>query len=395
MRYFLFILLVGLHLAVDWDLTAAKNKGSWLTCETDKRYAYKIHLPSNYEVKTEKKFETIFIFSPGGSANFRGLEQWADNNDVILIASRDSKNGLDPQSIYNQIFKALVTTAEKKYRVHPVLKYTMGKSGGAWCSVKCADQFNQKFAGVFLMAHSGNYARVPAHIAVAFYYGTKDTIHGFEHVEKAIKFFKKQGNPVYARKEAVGHIWAPKEDTIEILNWMLNTQRYTHKYLSSKMKKDLLLDLKADVEKLLELEDLGDKKEKVLALLEVPAVLKLKEGKDLVKKYGESLEGEISALADDKEAFLFTEKLEEAPYLRALPSSTRKALSKKVAKLKKTELKGEFYAKKMFLSVKKSEDKYGASKAKTLINSYGKIVKKYPETIYGQKSQERIAALKK
>lgn len=99
-------------------------------CDTDASLSYCLYLPSNYS--SEQKFPVIFIFDAHGDGSlpvkkYSGL---AEEFGYILVASNNSKNGLQ-YDVVQRIASVMTQDAASKFSIDITKRYTLGFSGGA------------------------------------------------------------------------------------------------------------------------------------------------------------------------------------------------------------------------------------------------------------------------
>ena len=92
--------------------------------------------------------------------------------------------------------KTAIATVETEFRLSGCLRFSMGMSGAAMCSMDIAINNPDKHAGVLLMAHCGNgLLAKKKYICVAYVHGDKDTTQPPAGVIAAYKKQKAMGNP--------------------------------------------------------------------------------------------------------------------------------------------------------------------------------------------------------
>ena len=103
---------------------------SLVSCQGDNRFNYALYLPASYNEK--EKFPAIIFFDPHAKATLplEKYRQLSDRFRYILIASCESKNGLQA-GIYPDIYNALRTELSTQFKIQSDRIYCAGFSGGA------------------------------------------------------------------------------------------------------------------------------------------------------------------------------------------------------------------------------------------------------------------------
>ncbi|MBK5284311.1 MAG: hypothetical protein JJE25_02825 [Bacteroidia bacterium] len=117
-----------------------------LLCDADGSLNYCLYLPGNYTA--EKKFPVLFIFDAHGDGSLpvKKYSSLAEEYGYILVASNNSKNGLQYDAI-QRIASIMIQDAEAKLSIDMQKRYTLGFSGGS------------RVAG-FVASHEKNFAGV-------------------------------------------------------------------------------------------------------------------------------------------------------------------------------------------------------------------------------------------
>ena len=232
-----FMLLLSLSyslLAFDYPTKAGSHRN--LPC-IDSKYTFKIYLPKNYAVKTDKQFPALFIQMPGGSPGFMEFESWADKKDFIIVTidGYSNKTFDDQEKAQTAVLKSL-----SSFRIHHCLRFATGVSGGGWASVLLNKRNPDTFAGALILVHCGNGDYVHKHQSAVMLLGGKDDIHDHKHcLNDPVKFYIKNG---YHTKHKVfptmGHQAAPIKERTAMLEYMYNYQSITHPSLSKQEIKE-------------------------------------------------------------------------------------------------------------------------------------------------------------
>jgi len=193
-----------------------------------------LYIPLAYAERPEELFPTLSITMPHTNPGFLGLEAWAERRDVILIVINTSTNDFHPGGNT----EAQIAAMEFLYgrlRAHPTLNFVAGMSGGARMALRAAARWPDAFAGVLMMAHSGDDLPLAPHLRIAIIHGRDDfnaTAIG-HHVQR----LRAAGYELRLQVIPGGHITAPASEQVKMLDWMLDAAR-----------RDLELNAAADAE---------------------------------------------------------------------------------------------------------------------------------------------------
>lgn len=101
-----------------------------VVCQSQNTQSFALYLPTNYSAN--KKFPCIYLYDSHarGALPVRLYKNLAEKYGFILIASNNSKNGLEwPET--NQVIKVLMDDTRHRINIDPQRIYTAGFSGGA------------------------------------------------------------------------------------------------------------------------------------------------------------------------------------------------------------------------------------------------------------------------
>jgi hypothetical protein len=117
-----------------------------IICDAQPQLNYCLYLPSFYS--STKTFPVIFIFDAhaDGKLPVEKYHNLAEESGFILIASNNSRNGIQYDSLLS-IAKDMMLDASGKFSIEANLKYVMGFSGGARVAGVVAST-EQNIAGV-------------------------------------------------------------------------------------------------------------------------------------------------------------------------------------------------------------------------------------------------------
>jgi len=130
---------------INYSDYAGKIKNG-LLCDADALLNYCLYIPVNYSV--QNKYPALFIFDAHGDGSLpvKKYSSLAEEFGFILIASNNSKNGLQ-YDVIQRIASIMIQDAETKLSIDLEKRYTLGFSGGS------------RVAG-FVASHEKNFAGV-------------------------------------------------------------------------------------------------------------------------------------------------------------------------------------------------------------------------------------------
>jgi hypothetical protein len=251
----------------------------------DSEYTYDLYIPKAYLSEPKTLFPAVFISCPSGNPQgiFKELVNWAEKEKVLLVTVNQSKNGLGSglkrgaPNPYEVMQSSIVKSVEKRCRLHPYLRFSIGASGAAVGSLRFAIRHKTDWAGVVLLIHSGNGKFAPKHCAVSFLAGEKDNTHPIGYVRQAYIATKAAGNPVHlVTYPDKGHGGIPPDGYRKELSWMLAVMKGAHPKITSKERSMLKPELMKKLKKMETLEDLTERKELIEELRYIPLAKKLK-----------------------------------------------------------------------------------------------------------------------
>jgi len=383
-------------LALATSESASGRGGKRVDCK-DGKHTYNLVLPPSYETDKDRRFPVLFTNTPGAGGGTYGMENWARRNELILVVLNDTKNGL-PAAAYPAAFSAVMGSVEADLRVHPCLRFSMGMSGGGWAAMSLASKYNDKFAGVCMLAHSGNGAdaRLAKHIAVAFVHGEKDTVHGASSARRVAKSLESRGHPVRIHVGDWGHINGPLDIRERFMDWMLERMRLTHPKLPPAERKAEMAKVKRRIEALSGVADVSERLRKADALFDVPGIDRWPEARKLRSAWFGAKYEIAQAEADPVAKHEALTDLSEDERVRRCDSKDRRKLSDDLRKMRsKSPCKEEWAARRACQQVAAFEKKAGKSKMRRTqaARSYDAVAKRYPDTIAGRNAAEAARRL--
>ncbi len=370
-----------------------------VACKGNASFTYDLLIPPAYAAEPERKFPVLFLSSPGGNPRFMKMERWAEERGVILVGINNTKNG-QTMAEWDAGQEPVWESVNATLRAHPCLRFSMGCSGGGMASMHLANRHNAEFAGVVMLAHSGNLEDrdLAKHIAVAFIHAENDKVHGADTVRRIAGSLRRRGHPVREVCGDWGHSNGPHEYHVKFLDWMLGLQRLIHPNLSPGERKAAIAEVGRRAKALAGIADAAERLEEAEALLELPEAVTRRHAKGIFAAWfsGRYAVAEDEADVVAKHAALTS--LSEDERLKRCTSGDRTKLKKALSELRrKSPAKEEWAAHKLYRQVEFMEEKAGESRMKRtqVARGYAMIAKKYPDTTSGRKAADaakRLAA---
>ena len=383
--------------AVGGELGPGRHRS--LKCADAPQYTYDVYLPRAYGSDGDRHFPVLFLSSPGANPGFMGTESWAEKNGVIVVAINDTKNG-QTVAIWDEIQSAVLGSVEATLRLHPHLRFSMGFSGGGMASMHLANRYGEKHAGIVMLGHSGNGEDrgLPKYISVAFVHAENDKTHPVGAVLRVFKKLKSRGHPVRKIVGDWGHDAGPVEHRLEMLGWVLEVARLSHPRLSQAERAEAHKQIKRRVDALAVEKDAGQRLKEAETLLELPGSDKWPSTRDLLAAWF-SARFELAAAAGDLvEAHEALTELAEEEHVRRCAPADRRRLASELAKLRrKSPVKKEWKAKRMYDQIAAFEKKAGKSRSKLIqaVQSYNALARAYPRSKAGKKAAEDVKRIAK
>lgn len=368
-----------------------------IACQGDQGFTYGLLIPAAYAAEPERKFPVLFLSSPGGNPGFIRMERWAERRGVILVAINDTKNNIGLAK-WDEIQADVIKSVESTLRLHPCLRFSMGLSGAAMASMRLANHYNDKHAGVLMLAHSGNGedGRLAKHVAVAFVFAENDKVHGAGSVRGVARSLERKGNPVRQVCGDWGHSNGPHEHHVKFLDWMLDLQRLVHPYLPPEERKAAADEVAKRVGALAGTSDPAARLKEAEALLALPESVTRRHSKELHAGWFSAAFNLGDAETDVVAKHSALTALSEDERIARCASADRRKLSKLLTKMRRSSpAKEEWAAHRVYRQVAFMEEKAGKSKTKRMqaAQGYAMIAKKYPDTAAGRKAAEAAKRL--
>jgi len=356
---------------------------------------YAMRLPKDY-AESQRMVPVLFSMgeasrAPGGSA-----ESWADDNDMIIV-SMEGVVSAKSQADLERAAAAITGHLEKTgVRMHPTLRYAFGFSAGGMAAAAMARADPKHFAGVALLAHSGNGVMVPKNIAVAFYAGRSDTTHSFETISRTANAYRAQGNLVRMVVHEGGHEGAPGSAYVDLLDWLYLSTCLSNPALSATDRLSGSEVISKRVESLKSESDLVKRMNGCKTLLDVAGVASSPAGKQLRLLWAQSTLTAVEALTSDPVAAHNTlVDLTLEPQMTTLDDKfTRASITSRLQQLRKDKSVAQDYAaRQSFAALKAREEKTTSKSAiRELADAYAAIAKRFPDSTWGRNAGDSATA---
>jgi hypothetical protein len=371
------------------DFTPGAHKR--LPCDGNKEWTWDVYVPKAYAEKKDKKFPVVWCCGAGGNPGFWQLEQWAEKNEVLLVAMNDPQNGLAFDVIW-KMQDDVIATAGAKLRLHPCLRFSTGNSGGAGQALFIANRHPDQHAGVVMQIHSGLGTSCPKHISVAFIAGEADDVHPIWAIREAYRRFQRSGNPVrILTVPGRGHENAKPEELIDMMDWMYNYQRVAHPKLPPEDKAAVKKEIVERIKACGGIQTPAARLSEAETLMDMPDVDKLPDFKMLVltwfKASRELAEAKTDAAEKHEDLFMLVDN----PRSRLVPAAETQAVIKLLTELRKDPtVRTEWTALQIYARIQKMEAAAGqkASELKMAADGYRALAQKYPNTRAGKDAAE-------
>ena len=194
---------------------ARQNVPDW---PPDGIFHYRLYLPSDYHDQPARQYPLMFIASPGGEARMGHMAERLTRDRWVVAMLAESRNR---SVLWYPNFMATYNDVLKRVRVHPEMLFCTGFSGGARvCSHY--PSIRPGFQGLILQAagYSGRawvLTRSNAHVTVYGLFGARDP-----NRREARRI--RRGLPLHTRNLVEiwdgGHAWAPAPVFERALDWV-------------------------------------------------------------------------------------------------------------------------------------------------------------------------------
>lgn len=366
-----------------------------LPCDGAPALTWDLYVPKAYAAQPQARFPVVFISSAGGNPGFWGYEAWAERQGVLIIGINDSRNG--PWSVIHEAQNAVLATAKARLRMHRLLRFATGNSGGAWASAELAAKCGDEFGGVLFQINSQHDMELVPHICCAYLAGEQDTTYPVTSVRRNYEAARKAGNPVriitYPDK---GHDGMPLEDQLAMLDWMLEYQRYGHPKMNAEEAKAALAGLAERVAAIAATAAAAERAAQADALLQSPVVAKGKHGPELSRIWCSASLGLAEAEPDPVQRYRRLEAIAQSSRSQAADKADRAQITAKLAEMRKDKaVKADLDSRAALAATQAAEAKAGSTKGrlKEVLAAYQAIAQRWPGTLAAKEAEAGAARL--
>lgn len=347
-------------------------------------WTYDAYLPKGYDDHPERQYPTLFLSSPGANPESRPWHSWADRRGMVVICINDSKNGID-FGVIDKIQDAVLTASAAAIRIHRVLRYSSGVSGGAWCSIRLGLRHPDAWAGVQISAHSGNGDIAPKTCAIAFFSGRVDKVHDFSTQEAAANVYRANGNAVWFVAHEGGHIYGDvAKDLIPQIDYLYYQTVVALPLLTTAERNAMVAVLKEDLERISAVADAAERRSRYEEMADIPQLTKSPLGTELAAAWIGAVQAQ-SGEPRDRHFALATATTH--PLFAGAPKEPRKLVQDVLKTLQKDKaLKDEVKALQMLAKVQAAEVEAGNNPTKLaqISDGYRQIAEKFSATRAGE-----------
>ncbi len=349
-------------------------------------WTFDAYVPKGYAAHPERTYPTVFLSSPGANPNTKQWHAWADRRGMLIVAINDSKNGISFDLI-DQIQDKTIAASEAVLRIHRVLRYSSGLSGGAWCSVRLAMRHPEQWAGVQMSGHSGNGDVAPKHCAIGMFAGRVDKVHDFKTQESAADLYKSTGNPIRFVAHSEGHIYGDiNNDVIPLVEYCYEQTVIALPLLTKAERNDQVAVLKEKLQTIAALSVPHDRREQCEELANIPMLARSPLGSEIATVWIAAVQVEAAAASDIKERhFILGLALVNQLFAGAAKEPKKAVQDEQRTLLKDKTLKDEDKALQALVKVMAAESAAAGNPTKLAVakDGYRQIADKMAETKAG------------
>lgn len=203
-----------------------------INCITRPTESYALFVPQAHAKYPERQLPLLIVHNPGGNVHkdVKRYQQWAEANDVLIVGIYRIRNGMPDHHKYPIQDHVLKSLAQTNVRFHPVLKFTIGMSGGSADGFRWVRRKPDIFAGAVMQGASTSLDNERyKHLILAYLHGAKDewSVRGI--YQKSEPAAERLGRPTKILIERDRkHEWAPQAQQEAVLTWMLHLAMLTH-----------------------------------------------------------------------------------------------------------------------------------------------------------------------
>lgn len=348
----------------------------------DTAWTYDAYLPKGYDAHPDRQYPTLFLSSPGANPDSKPWHAWADRRGMVVICINDSKNEISFDLI-DQIQDAVLAASTKAVRIHRVLRYSSGVSGGGWCSIRLGKRHPDAWAGVEISAHSGNGDVAPKTCAIAMFAGRKDDVHPFSAQEAAGNLYRSSGNPIKFVAHDGGHIYGDvNKDLTPLIDFCYYQTVLALPLLTQAERLAMVAVLKEDLGRIAELADASDRRTRCEEMATIPQITRSPLGAELAATWIAAVQAQDKDGTARDRHFALATAANDALFA-GTPKDARKQVQDELKALVKDKaLKDEVKALQMLMKVQAAEAVAGDHPAKQaqVADGYRQIAEKMAGT---------------
>jgi hypothetical protein len=353
---------------------------------TGTAWTFDAYVPKGYAAHPERTYPTLYLSSPGANPNTKPWHTWADLRGMLVVAINDTQNGQSWEK-NDEIQDKTIAASEAVLRIHRVLRYSSGLSGGAWCSVRLAKRHPEQWAGVQMSGHSGNGDIAPKHCAIGMYAGRADKTHDFKIQEAVAELYKNTGNPIRFVPHSGGHIYGDIDDDVSpLVDFCFEQTVLSLPLLTKAERNEQITILKEKLQNIAGLKDPSERKKQCEKMANIPTLVKSPMAGELATVWLSAIQAQAVDASDIKDRhFIFGLALVHPLFAMAGKDAKKFVQDEQRTLLKDKSLKDEDKALQALVKVMAGELAAAGNQAKlTAVNeAYKQIADKLPETKAG------------
>jgi hypothetical protein len=355
-------------------------------------WTFDAFLPTGYDAHPDRRYPALFLSSPGANPDNRPWHAWASRRGFVVISINHTKNDISWTEI-DRIQQATVDAAMAAVRIHRVLRYSSGLSGGAWCSVRLAKHRPDTWAGVHLSGHSGNGDLAPKTCAIAMYAGRADDVHPFKAQEDVGALYRSSGNPIRFIAHDGGHIYGDvTRDLLPLIDFLYYQTVVALPLLTNAERLASVEVLKEDLAGIALLADPSERRGRCEEMATIPQLAKSPLAGGLSTTWMGSVRAQATAATEARDRHFALGSAVVHPLFAGAARDDRKAVQDDLRALQKDKaLKDEVRALQALAKVQTAEADADGDPVKQaqVMDGYRQIADRMPDTRAGAAAARR------
>lgn len=184
-------------------------------CAADWTHSYAVYLPSTY--RPDRPWPILYCFDPRGSGQrpVRIVQAAAERYGYIVVGSNNARNG--PWKEIDVATRRLVRDTERRFRLDPRRRYSLGFSGGSRAASAAAIRFG--FAGVIGCGAGLPENGKPDRIRFAYFGAVGDRDYNYSEMQDLMSTLATHTVPHRLVVFPGAHEWLPESVAEEALTW--------------------------------------------------------------------------------------------------------------------------------------------------------------------------------